>query len=69
MSFSIWIYRKIKYLQLLISHNNFYIRYITKRVIAMGFPTTGCESYLRNSANEMQNFFKMYHQEVKVISK
>lgn len=35
----------------------------------MGFPTTGCESYLRNSANEMQNFFKMYHQEVKVIGK
>jgi hypothetical protein len=35
----------------------------------MGFPTTGCESYLRNSANEMQNFFRMYHQDVKVKMK
>jgi hypothetical protein len=35
----------------------------------MGFPTTGCESYLRNSANEMQNFFRMYHEDVKVKNK
>ena len=35
--------------------------YITKRVIAMGFPSTGCETLYRNSLKDITNFFHKYH--------
>ena len=48
------------------AHFDLDLSYITKRVIAMGFPTIGCESMIRNSATEMKNFFSMYHKDFKV---
>lgn len=36
--------------------------YITKRVIAMGYPSTGCESIYRNSLIDIKNYFKEEHQ-------
>jgi phosphatidylinositol-3,4,5-trisphosphate 3-phosphatase/dual-specificity protein phosphatase PTEN len=42
------------------------LSYITKRVIAMGFPCAGCESAYRNSLKDVLNFLAMYHKEVKV---
>ncbi len=39
----------------------FYISYITNRVIAMGFPATGCESLYRNSLSEVKRYFEKYH--------
>lgn len=35
--------------------------YISKRVIAMGFPSTGCESIFRNSLSDVREFIKHYH--------
>ena len=35
--------------------------YITERVIAMGFPSSGAETIYRNSVDDVQNFFHMYH--------
>jgi len=42
--------------------------YITKRVIAMGFPSKGCEALLRNSLNETKRYFSTYHQKIKVYN-
>jgi hypothetical protein len=35
--------------------------YVTKRIIAMGFPANGYESIYRNSATDVLNFFERYH--------
>ena len=35
--------------------------YITERVIAMGFPSIGCETIYRNSLNDVINFFHTKH--------
>jgi len=35
--------------------------YVTKRVIAMGYPATGFEKSYRNSINEVIRFFRYYH--------
>ena len=37
------------------------LSYITKRVIAMGFPSTGCESLYRNSLNDVKKFLYEEH--------
>ena len=37
--------------------------YITSRVIAMGYPSSGCEALYRNSKNDIIKFFSYYHQE------
>jgi hypothetical protein len=37
-------------------------RYITKRVIAMGFPSSGFESLFRNSVKDVALFFNIYHE-------
>ena len=37
--------------------------YITNRVIAMGFPSTGCETLYRNSLKDIINFFHTYHKD------
>lgn len=45
------------------------LAYISKRVIAMGYPSTGCESLIRNSLNDTKSFFSKYHPEgVKVYN-
>ncbi|MCQ2820903.1 MAG: hypothetical protein MJ252_26900 [archaeon] len=35
--------------------------YVTRNVIAMGFPSTGCETVYRNSAADLREFFRIYH--------
>ena len=35
--------------------------YITQRIIAMGFPATGCESFYRNSFSEVKQFLTEEH--------
>ena len=35
--------------------------YITKRIIAMGFPATGCESFYRNSFSDVKQFLTEEH--------
>lgn len=35
--------------------------YITKKVMAMGFPATGCDSLLRNSLSDVKRFFETNH--------
>ena len=42
--------------------------YITERVIGMGFPGIGCESFYRNSLEEIKNFLDKYHQEYKIYN-
>lgn len=37
------------------------LAYITNRIIAMGFPSTGKESYFRNPMEQVLKFFKQYH--------
>ena len=43
--------------------------YITQRVIAMGFPSVGCETIYRNSLTDVVNFFHVKHNDkVKVYN-
>ena len=43
--------------------------YITERVIAMGFPSVGCETIYRNSLTDVIDFFHTYHNDkVKVYN-
>ena len=43
--------------------------YITERVIAMGFPSVGCETVYRNSLTDVVDFFHTYHNDkVKVYN-
>jgi len=35
--------------------------YITKRVMAMGFPARKCESLIRNNINDVRRLFRVYH--------
>ena len=35
--------------------------YITRRIIAMGYPATGCESFYRNSFTDVKQFLKEEH--------
>ncbi len=37
------------------------LSYITPRMISMGFPSTGAESYYRNPAKQVQAFIEHYH--------
>ena len=39
------------------------LAYITKRVIAMGYPATTCEKIYRNSISEISRFFSHYHKD------
>ena len=36
--------------------------YITYKIIAMGFPATGCESFYRNSLSDVKNFLNEEHE-------
>eukprot|EP00754_Rhynchopus_humris_P023752 Rhum_TRINITY_DN14848_c10_g2::Rhum_TRINITY_DN14848_c10_g2_i1::g.122713::m.122713 len=40
---------------------NLDLTYITPRIIAMGFPSAGAESYYRNPADEVERFFETRH--------
>ena len=40
---------------------NLDLTYITKRIIAMGFPSEGNEAMYRNPASEVKRFFNTYH--------
>ena len=42
------------------------LSYITRRVIAMGYPSTGCESLYRNSLGDVLHFLTSNHKELKV---
>jgi len=43
--------------------------YITRRVLAMGFPSTGVESIYRNSLSEITRFFdEEHHNQVKIYN-
>ncbi len=42
------------------------LSYITRRVIAMGYPSTGCESLYRNSLGDVLHFLRSNHKELKV---
>jgi protein-tyrosine phosphatase len=42
--------------------------YITERVIGMGFPSTGCETFYRNSLEETRRFLDKYHREYKIYN-
>lgn len=42
------------------------LSYITRRVIAMGYPSSGCESLYRNSSSDVINFLTIQHKETKV---
>lgn len=42
--------------------------FITKRVIAMGYPSTGCESIYRNSLADVKRFFARYQPDYKVYN-
>ena len=44
------------------------LAYITKRVIAMGYPSVGCESLWRNTLVDTRNFLNRYHKEYKVYN-
>jgi hypothetical protein len=37
------------------------LSYITPRLIAMGYPSTGAESFYRNPATQVQAFIERYH--------
>ena len=36
--------------------------YVTRRIIAMAFPSTGIESFYRNNRSEVIDFFQTRHQ-------
>ena len=42
--------------------------FITKRVVAMGYPSIGCESVYRNKLEDLKNFFAKYEPEYKVYN-
>ena len=43
--------------------------YVTKRVIAMGYPASGCESLYRNNLSDVRRFFEVQHKnKVKVYN-
>jgi hypothetical protein len=42
--------------------------YITKRVIGMGFPATGLESFYRNSLTDIKTYLDRYHGEYKIYN-
>ena len=42
--------------------------YITPRILAMGYPSTGCESLYRNSLKDAMFFLNRYHREYKVYN-
>ena len=37
------------------------LAYVTPRLIAMGYPSTGAESFYRNPATQVQAFIERYH--------
>ena len=42
--------------------------YITKRVIGMGFPATGCEKIDRNTLEDTKSFLDRYHGDYKIYN-
>ena len=42
--------------------------YITERVIGMGFPATGCETFYRNNLIDLKAYLDNYHQEYKIYN-
>ena len=53
-----------------INNDNFDLdlSYITEHMIAMGYPSTGCESIYRNSLIEIKNFLNKYHSHYKIYN-
>ncbi len=71
------INKKANFLKRLVSkkkrrfQNEFFdldLAYITRRLIAMGFPSTGCETIYRNSLSDLINYLTMYHTQIKVYN-
>merc|ERR1712048_697901 len=46
-----------------VNNFNLDLTYITKRIIAMGFPSEGNEAMYRNPCDEVKRFFNTYHAE------
>lgn len=42
--------------------------YITKRVLAMGFPSKGCETVYRNSLIDTKRYFSTFHPKIKIYN-
>ena len=42
--------------------------YITERIIGMGFPATGCESFYRNTLTDLKAYLDRYHGEYKIYN-
>ena len=42
--------------------------YITERVIGMGFPANGCETFYRNSLTDLKAYLERYHNEYKIYN-
>ena len=42
--------------------------YITERVIGMGFPASGCETFYRNTLEDIKNFLDRYHKDYKIYN-
>ena len=42
--------------------------YITERIIGMGFPATGCETFYRNSLVDLKTYLDRYHGEYKIYN-
>ena len=52
-------------------YNDFFdldLSYITEHTLAMGYPSTGCESIYRNSITETRNFLNKYHSNYKIYN-
>ena len=42
--------------------------YITERIIGMGFPATGCETFYRNTLVDLKSYLDRYHGEYKIYN-
>ena len=42
--------------------------YITERIIGMGFPATGCQTFYRNSLVDLKTYLDRYHGEYKIYN-
>ena len=44
------------------------LSYITNHTLAMGYPSTGCESIYRNNINDIKSFLNRYHTNYKIYN-
>ena len=44
------------------------LSYITEHTLAMGYPSTGCESIYRNNINDIKSFLNKYHSKYKIYN-